>query len=211
MTCPLCKAGRTKEFARDGRRTFYQCPVCCLVFVPSSQFLCEADERKRYDLHRNSPDDHGYRSFLSRLFVPLERCLAPGSSGLDFGCGPEPALALMFRQAGHRMALYDQFYEPDRAVLQIQYDFITASEVVEHFRNPRQELERLWNCLKPGGRLGIMTKFPVGREDFPGWHYKNDLTHICFFPQATFAWLAGHWGAELIVPDNGVALFQKKR
>ncbi|HEX9113642.1 MAG TPA: class I SAM-dependent methyltransferase, partial [Nitrospirota bacterium] len=96
------------------------------------------------------------------------------------------------------------------AALEKQYDFITASEVVEHLREPRKELDRLWQCLKPGGTLGIMTKFVVDKGTFPEWHYKNDRTHICFFSQPTFTWLTGRWGADIAFPTNDVVLITKR-
>ena len=210
ITCPLCKTGNVCGFFQDKRRSYMQCRVCGLVFVPSPQFISREEEKKRYDLHQNSPQDPGYRCFLSRLFAPLQQCLAPGSFGLDFGSGPEPTLSLMFEEAGHSMTLFDQFYEPVPSVLEKQYDFITAAEVVEHLRDPEKELERMWACLKPGGRLGIMTRSVVGRDVFPRWHYKNDLTHVCFFSPSTFTWLARKWDAALVILDDDVFLFRKK-
>ena len=179
------------------------------MFVPSSQHLSDSGEKARYDLHRNSAEDAGYRAFLNRLFVPLQQRLAPGSSGLDFGSGPGPVLPLMVTAAGHSMAIFDRFYEPVPARLDEQYDFITATEVLEHLRLPKQDLDRLWNCLKQGGWLGIMTRPVVDRERFPGWHYKNDRTHICFFSRETFLWLARRWAAEAFFVDPDVVLFHK--
>jgi len=208
--CPLCRRTETREYSRDKRRNFIQCKTCDLVFVPSVQFLSTEEEKKRYDLHQNSPEDTGYRRFLDRLFQPLHQCLQPGSAGLDFGSGPEPLLSRMFEEAGHSMAIYDRYYEPVPVALENTYDFITASEVVEHLRDPRKELDQLWACLKPEGLLGIMTKFAVERDAFPQWHYKNDLTHICFYSRATFDWLARSWNADLRVAETDVVIFHKK-
>jgi hypothetical protein len=208
--CPLCRTGAVGEYYQDKRRNYLRCTECGLVFVPSSQFLSAADEKKRYDLHRNSPDDADYCRFLGRLFIPLHQRLAPGSIGLDFGSGPEPVLSRMFAEAGHSMTIFDHYYEHVPAALERQYDFITASEVVEHLREPGKELDRLWACLKRNGWLGIMTKFAVGRAAFPEWHYKNDLTHICFFCPEAFTWLAAAWNADLIFPDDDVVLLQKR-
>jgi len=210
VSCPLCRSGRIGEFFRGDGRDYYRCGTCSLVFVPPVQFPSAEDEKKRYDLHRNSPDDPGYRRYLGRLYAPLQQCLAPGSRGLDFGSGPSPTLSLMFEEAGHPMMLFDRFYEPVPAALERQYDFITAAEVVEHLHDPGKELERLWTCLKPGGRLGIMTQYAVERDAFSSWHYKNDRTHVCFYSQETFAWLAALWDADLTFADDGVALFRKK-
>ncbi len=207
--CPLCGSGHVRPFSRDRVRQFIRCCDCGLVFVPSSQFLSREDEKRRYDLHRNSPADEGYRRFLQRIFIPLSACVAAGSAGLDFGCGPEPLLARMFREAGHRVATHDPFYVPDRSVLDGRYDFITATEVVEHLRRPGRELARLWSCLKPGGVLGIMTRPAVPQDVFPTWHYKNDRTHVCFFSRETFHWLAVRWNAAVTFPEGDIALFRK--
>ena len=209
-TCPLCGSEEVREFFEDKRRTYLQCHLCNLVFVPPSQFLSAEDEKKRYDLHQNSPLDPGYCRFLGRLFTPLNQCLAPGSRGLDFGSGPEPVLSRMFEEAGHSMTIFDYFYEPRLAALESKYDFITATEVVEHLREPKKEMERLWACLKQGGRLGIMTKLVGTQAVFSEWHYKNDLTHVCFFSEATLAWLAVKWNADLTFIDSDIVFFLKK-
>ncbi len=209
--CPLCAGATVHRYCRDRERSFFRCGDCGLVFVPSSQFLSPEDEKKRYDLHRNSPEDEGYRSFLLRIFIPVHACLAPGSAGLDFGCGPEPLLARMFREAGHSMTTYDRFYDANPAALEGRYDFITATEVLEHLREPGRELTRLWSCLRPGGVLGIMTRPVPGKDEFPLWHYKNDPTHVCFFSPPAFQWLADRWGAGLGFPESDIVLFRKGR
>jgi len=210
ILCPLCGSTDAREYCRDQRRLYLRCGVCSLVFVPAGQHLSPDDEKKRYDLHRNASDDQGYCTFLRRMADLLQKRLAPGSEGLDFGSGPEPLLATIFREAGHTMAIYDRFYEPVPTVLECQYDFITATEVVEHLHEPRTELDRLWNCLRPGGWLGIMTRSAAERDAFPAWHYKNDLTHICFFSPETFRWLARRLNVEPEFPESDIVLFRKR-
>lgn len=206
--CPLCLASEGKPFFQDSR-DYFRCPVCLLVFVPPHQFLSATDEKAVYDHHENSAEDAGYRRFLSRLFLPLSQNLAANSCGLDFGSGPGPTLSVMFEEAGHSMQIYDPFYSPGITPLEQQYDFITASEVVEHLHEPQRELDRLWSCLKPNGSLGIMTKRVIGCDEFSRWHYKNDPTHVCFFSIETFRWLALRWRATLTVPGVDVVLFAK--
>ncbi len=140
--------------------------------------------------------------------------------GLDFGCGPGPALDALVREArpDSRVALYDIFYYPDETVLEDdsnkkeengsstatsgkqqgrgragnrgKYDFITMTEVIEHLHDVRRVLCRLWPLLKDdGGLLVIMTDRVISQDRFHNWHYKNDLTHVSFFSEATFQWL----------------------
>jgi len=207
--CRLCGEGRAEIFWQDQRRDYYRCRRCHLVFVPPPQYLSPREEKAEYDRHRNDPCDSGYRRFLGRLYEPLRARLAPGSRGLDFGCGPGPTLSLMFAEAGHAMALYDCFYAPDRSVLSGCYDFITATEVVEHLHRPGEELERLWALLQPGGVFGVMTKLVLDGEAFSRWHYKNDPTHVSFFSRTTFDWLAAHWRADMQIIGQDVIIFTR--
>lgn len=210
LHCPLCTStGNSERFYSDRHRDYSRCSQCHLVYVHPSQLLSPAAEQAEYDKHQNSPDDAGYRKFLSRLFTPLNTRLDPSSQGLDFGSGPGPTLSLMFEEAGHQMSLFDPFYAPEKHVFNSQYDFITASEVVEHLHDPATELARLWSILKPGGWLGIMTKLALDQNAFSSWHYKNDLTHVCFFSSKTMDWLARKWHAELVKIGKDVLLFQK--
>ena len=94
--------------------------------------------------------------------------------------------------------------------MQQQYDFITASEVVEHLRQPRAELEKLWRQLNHNGVLGLMTKLVSDQAAFANWHYKNDRTHICFFSTTTFGWLAEQWNAMLDFFGKDVILLRKR-
>ena len=207
-TCPLCEASEGIPFYQDIRE-YFRCPGCSLIFVLPHQFLSPEVEKATYDDHENSAEDPRYRRFLGRLFTPLSQRLAPGSDGLDFGSGPGPTLSVMFEEAGHSMEIYDPFYAPEITPLQQQYDFITASEVVEHLHHPRRELDRLWSCLKPSGSLGIMTKRVTDQNAFSKWHYKDDRTHVSFFSIETFRWLANYWHAKLTVPEKDVVLFAK--
>ncbi len=209
-TCPLCASADTALYHRDARRDYRQCRRCALVFVPPAFRLAPAAEKAVYDQHENTPEDAGYRRFLGRLFEPLRVRLAPGARGLDFGSGPGPTLSVMFEEAGHSMAIYDPFYAPDARVLEGEYDFITATEVVEHLFAPGEELARLAGLLRPGGWLGLMTKRVADRDAFARWHYILDPTHVCFFSERTFHWLADELGMTVAFPAADVVLLQKR-
>jgi hypothetical protein len=210
MHCPLCAGWAIVPFHEDRRRPYLRCGDCALVFVPPSCYLTRQAERAEYNLHRNRVDDPAYRAFLSRLALPLAARLAPGARGLDFGCGPAPALASMLREAGYVVSLYDSFYLPDTGALQGRYDFICATEVVEHLHRPGPELDRLWAMLAPGGWLGIMTKLVRDRAAFATWHYRNDPTHVCFFSEQTWQWWARKQRAGLEIVGADVILLGPK-
>ena len=210
QNCPLCGGSDIRKTFQDQYRDYFLCLTCYLIFVPTVQFLSVGDEKARYDLHQNSPDDQRYRQFLSRVFIPMKKRLTAGSCGLDFGSGPGPTLSVMFKEIGHSVEIYDIFYAREPSVLNRQYDFITATEVLEHLHDPEQELDRLWTLLKPGGNLGIMTRLVEDQETFSRWYYKNEPSHVCFYSRCTFQWLAGRWQAEVEFAGKDVILFHKK-
>ncbi len=210
LRCPLCDSLDTGFFRRDRTRDYHLCPVCDLVFVPPEQLPNPEEEKARYETHNNSPDDEGYRAFLSRFAVPFCRHLGEfPQEGLDFGCGPGPALHLLLETAGHRMTLYDPFFAPDLDALERTYDFITCTESIEHFHDPGREWRRWMHLLRPGGHLGIMTRFRPGPEEFMQWRYREDFTHIRFFSRRTFEYLAVNWNMSCTFVDWDICILQK--
>ncbi|MFH5885287.1 class I SAM-dependent methyltransferase [Halalkalibaculum sp. DA3122] len=213
-TCILCHGSNVRLFYQDVteqyRSDYYQCDTCRLIFAPERHRPTPQEELERYDQHNNDPEDERYRAFLGRLFNPLIRLLGKNSKGLDFGSGPGPTLNIMFEEQGHTMRIYDPFYADDPSVFGETYDFITSTEVAEHLHTPRHEFDRLWNCLRPGGYLGIMTKLAEDdNEHFADWHYRLDNTHVTFYTKQTFRWLARQWNATLDFYENNVMIFQK--
>ncbi len=209
-TCPLCKESNIDFFAESENRVYLCCNTCRLIYVPKRYFISKDDEKSKYDNHQNFIENLGYVEFLNRLILPLSNRLSKGSRGLDFGSGPNPVLMQLMQRLGFRVSIYDYFYHDDRAVFKKSYDFITATEVIEHLHNPYSEIERLWRLLKPNGYFGIMTAFRPKQDEFIDWYYKRDLTHVIFFNIECFEWLADRLNAELFIPQNGVVILKKR-
>ena len=207
--CPVCDAVDTVAFLTVEGREYWRCPTCAARFLAPDQRPSAADEYAHYLHHRNDPDDPRYRHFLSKLADPLLARLAPGARGLDYGCGPGPALASMLREAGHEMALFDPFFAPDPAPLGTLHDFVTCTETAEHFHDPHGEFVRLRGLVRPGGLLALMTCFQTDDARFAGWHYRKDPTHVVFYRAATFRHLARAWGWRCDIPVKDVVLMQR--
>ena len=207
--CLLCNSNLTESFYRDSYREYLKCSNCDFVFVPKIYHLTEKDERARYDSHNNDPEDERYRNFLSQLLEPLQERIPKNASGLDFGSGPGPTLSLMLEDCGYSVDLYDKFYDRNDAVFDKQYDFITASEVIEHLRQPSVELSRLMGLLKNNGVLAVMSQILTPQTNFEQWYYKNDPSHIGFFNVKALNYLEKKWQAKLCVISERVAIFKK--
>jgi len=209
--CSLCSSKHINLFFEDKNRSFLQCSNCKLVFVPGEFWLSAEAEKATYDLHVNDPQDQAYRKFLSRLTTPLLEKLNPNQNGLDFGCGPGPTLSVILEEQGHQVDIYDPFYFNDPSIFNKKYDFICATEVVEHLHDPDNVFADLFSMLHLNGWLGIMTKLVIDADAFRKWHYIRDLTHVCFYSRETFEYIAHRFNAECNVIGNDVILLNKKR
>ncbi|MTI67431.1 MAG: class I SAM-dependent methyltransferase [Firmicutes bacterium] len=211
--CPLCltednlllyKADKRSDF-----REFYNCRNCDLVYVGENFYLSKQQEKERYKSHNNDPYDEGYRNFLNRLLSQIKPFLNKDMEGLDYGAGPGPCLSIMMKEEGYKVDIYDPFFHPSKEVLNKRYDFITSTETVEHFYNPRLEYNKFQNLLKSGGFLGIMTSMLDDWSKFSNWHYHIDPTHVVFYSKETFKWIAREYDWEVIFPRKNIIIFKK--
>lgn len=209
--CPVCRAPGCNYFMHVNARDYWRCQQCEATFLDPAQLPSRAVEHDQYRLHRNEVHDAGYRKFLARLAAPLLERLLPGQSGLDFGCGPGPALAEMLTEAGHRTAVYDPLFFDNPKVLDERYDFVTCTEVAEHFHQPHKEFACFDRMLKPGGWLAIMTTFQTDDAAFAGWHYRRDPTHVVFYREATFRAIARQYEWHCEIPCKDVVLLYKSQ
>ena len=205
--CPLCQFAEVYPFHHSNVRTYYRCPVCHLTFVLPDSHPHSREEKARYITHRNDPSDSNYRAFLSRLTDHLIPKLNKGAQGLDYGSGPGPALPVMMEEKGFIMHTYDPFFAPLPHALEKRYDFVTCTEVVEHFHHPRAEFARFVLLLGEGGYLGVMTEMPGDDSTFPDWYYHRDPTHVCFYKKETFEWIAQWLGWNVEFPAKNIAIF----
>jgi SAM-dependent methyltransferase len=204
-TCPLCAA---EDRARLVDAVAYRdCGVCGMLAMHPDNLPTRDVQREQYELHENDPGDPRYRAFLDRLARPLIQRLQPGQRGLDYGCGPGPALVAMLSERGFPTVGYDPFFSPDPRPLQQTWDFITCTETVEHFHHPRQEFDRLARMLNPGGILAIMTRVLADDVDFATWFYRRDPTHVAFYRPQTLQWIADRHGWQLQRPHPDVAIY----
>lgn len=213
--CPLCGGdGPFRPLADRWNRHHLLCPACRLVFTVRAELPAPEKARARYALHKNGPGDPGYVAFLSRATAAAAPHLAilaasvPGARALDYGCGPGPALHVPLGEFGIPCDRWDPCFFPDPPPL-ARYPVVFATEVVEHFRQPARDWEKMLARVAPGGLLVVMSCFWTDESAFAGWSYANDFTHVAFHHTATLDWIARHWLLErLPSPEPRVALFR---
>ncbi len=202
--CKICH-GSTEKFSHPKIGDFFHCTRCEFISKDERQILPQNEELQLYERHENSIDDPDYVAFFQRF---LEDAVFPyengGSKGFDFGSGPSPVLAqLLERYHDYDMDIYDIYYAPEKVYTGKKYDLITCTEVAEHLENPVRYFRLFAALLKPGGILSVMTLFHNNdEEDFTGWYYMRDLTHISFYTPETLRYIAEETGLEMIHTDG---------
>ena len=136
------------------KRRHRLCGRCRLLFVEDEFLPTAEEERGRYAKHQNGPHDAGYVAFLRQAVTAARPHLRPGMRGLDYGCGHTPTLCGLLAAEGLVCENYDPFFHPDLPAG--PFDFLFATEVVEHFHHPLREWRKMTDLLRPGGRLAVM-------------------------------------------------------
>lgn len=209
MDCTVCGCTLLKRLEDPKGNLFWECPECGFVSRDRDQLLTSEQERDRYLLHNNTPDDSGYVRYLERfiqgMIIPhLDR----ESAVLDFGSGPVPVLSHMLRDAGFHVVSYDKYFAADESYTEHRYDGIILLEVLEHIIDPVALLQQLHRLLADGGCLIIRTQLVPGC--FTGWWYKEDRTHVSFFSERAVSLLASRCGYELEVLEKNSDIILRK-
>ncbi|WP_297333265.1 class I SAM-dependent methyltransferase [Flavobacterium sp.] len=191
--CPLCRA-TTILFNKQKERIFLQCSNCCSVLLHPQFYLSAKDEAAHYRQHNNNPSDTNYQKFISPVTKRVLDDFTVDNTGLDFGSGTGSAVVKVLEDNHYCIKQYDSFFHTDVTVLKQKYDYITCTEVAEHFKDPYKEFELLRKLLRPKGKLYIMTELFDTEKDFALWYYKNDPTHVFFYHKKAFEWIKYTFG-----------------
>ncbi len=208
MVCPLCHYGNI-SLKIDDECKYFECNKCMLIFADKNAHLSFDEEFSRYKLHNNHTNDLGYRNFLLKLVNPMLNYVDFKRRGLDFGCGPSTLLSNIFKEKGIDVYNYDPFFYPQKELLDQKYDFITSSEVVEHFFYPSYDWSLMINILNDGGYLGIMTQLIPDNQEFYSWWYRKDPTHVSFYSKKTMKFIADKFHLKIIEQESSITIFKK--
>lgn len=189
--CLLCGDESSKKTS-----LLWECLRCGLLFKNPDQFWGLEKEKARYLTHNNDVNNESYLKYLDKLFSKMN---ALEGDILDFGCGPEKGLESLVEKKGLRNLFVDS-YDPiffPKISKNKKYDFVYASETLEHFYQPTVEIENILNLLKPGGVWAVGTNLS-DNENLEKWWYTNDPTHVAFYNQKTFSYISNKYQLEII-------------
>jgi len=202
MQCNLCKTKGAISLGANGKREFYRCLHCKLIFVSPESRLSAEDEKSRYANHDNGADNPEYRAYLTAVSHEIDRIPLKDPTILDFGCGKEYVLTRILRERGFSSFAYDPTYTIGLENLSRRFDVIILCETIEHLRNIDEELRLLRKLCKPEGYIFIRTRLAPHECDILKWWYAIDPTHIVFFGEETFSYMANILGASVFYSDG---------
>ena len=191
--CLICGSKQLLTIASNIE--LFKCPKCGLYAKQDKLFLSPLEEFKRYDLHSSVVDEHYNKlmnHFVQEAIIPFIK----NGNALDYGCGKTGVIKHGLEANGYNCEVYDPYFANDPKVLNVQYDVVTATEVVEHFQALMTEWQNMVNLVKQNGYLAIMTQF--AQEEIGDWWYLRDSTHYHFYQERTFEYIAKRLGLTIV-------------
>ena len=214
--CLLCNTENSMEdfYHNEKSEVFWKCQHCGIISKAPEFHPTPEAENARYQLHQNDVLDLDYQKFLKPVVDVVLREQSPQSQGLDFGSGRASVIAHLLRQKNYQITEFDPLFFPNEQILYSRFDYITCTEVVEHFKQPRKSFDNLLKLLKPGGKLYLKTSLTDSISDFSKWYYHRDSTHVSFYNEKSLEYIKQNWALshfeickDYIVFDRGFAGF----
>ena len=238
--CPLCHHPHATLFQKVDDLFVVSCRACDFTFLgnpPAAKAEKEHYEHyfastKLGDYEQDSldPEIRSIWAVNEQRLAWLQRYVAGGRL-LDVGCGRgfflEHACRQGFISEGLEISTAAAHYVSERlgitvhlcnldqeSTLEGSYDVICLWHVLEHFRQPVEVLERVWNLCAPGGRIFIEVpnlnslKFQLSLPSRRWRGGNHPRYHRSFFTRASLArtlTVAGFQQLEYGTPSYGTA------
>ncbi len=220
--CKLCNGKLFYKFslplAGGLEGAYFECSTCRML---QSQHLDELTPLALESITRPAPEidlDSGAAWRLSCLATRVEQLVklnvlpraSPSFNVLDFGCGTGFLVSYLAHRFGWNTIGYDPFCTPaygrNRAFADWEavaqrgpYHLVIASEVFEHFIQPRPELARIRAVLaKEGACLYVTTGYYEPGKSDASWNYLAPQSghHVSFFGRQTMEEVARYLSAS---------------
>ena len=193
IECKICTSTKL-DFWQDKKREYMRCKECECIFVDPAYFLSPEEQKKRYELHKNTLDDTGYRQFIEK-FADTSLLFAKETQKsihtiVDYGSGPEPALMHILEEYKESGKIekstcvkgWDPYFNNAETLEKNYADLVLCLEVAEHFENPLEGFMGLANTCNIGGIVVVQTMLTKNNwDEFKKWWYKEDSTHVSFY------------------------------
>lgn len=204
--CKLCSGATRFRFRRTvlGRHTadYVECSRCGCLQIPETPWLAEAYASASWAIDTGLVARNLQLACTIGAF--LERAVAPGDTVIDYG-GGSGLLTRLLRDLGWEVLCYDAYHPPQfvrvfhvDSIAGCDARVIIASEVFEHFAEPRATLTSL---LRAAPIIVFTTELYIGQGEDWAYLAPEAGQHIFFYSLRALQGLADEHGFELV--DTG--------
>lgn len=227
MSCCICSADAARPFLEKNGYSIVRCEQCGFLYVhprPSHEELRAFYQNPGYFQGEGA---YGYDSYVAQRseiervanerLMTIESFISPGRL-LDVGCASGYFLSVA-RQRGWRVegveiaqamarAAEELLHQPIYSTLDAapfppqSFDVITLWEYIEHIPDPRADLLRVHELLKPGGLLALSTPNAGQRAVVKAparWREFKPPEHLGFFTRQTLERLVRACGFQPVL------------
>jgi len=159
-SCHICTHPTHPQADPQTNIMYHVCPHCDYIAIDEKHIIPKEEEKHRYAQHQNTMDNEGYVAIFERF---IEESINPFNTNaqtvLEFGVGPTPVLAELLKKRSFFVDVYDIYFYPEKVYEGKCYDFITATEVFEHLREPLSILQTLKNHVASEHSAGVYCNY----------------------------------------------------
>lgn len=216
--CPVCGASAHRPFAEKDGYAFQRCGECRFVFLdpmPADDELAAI-----YNSGSEAPScftKHASRVRRAHLKLPRFFRYIVGKDVLDLGCGGGIMVAALGRVARRAVGLdisaqaielarstypkhtFIAEHFRDASLNADSFDFVHASEIIEHVNDLDAFMSLLRNITRTGGHVYITTP-DIGHSRVPpevrDWDVFSPPRHLQFFERSTLTRVFAKYGFE---------------
>lgn len=219
-SCPLCNSEIFFEYLDFGYAAVMKCKYCALMFskdVGSAEEVINGYRTGFHsERHKKGQSINALISYKLLSQLPPQYGLSSTDRLLEVGSGYGYFLSEVERLSDSRVGIEPsnvertfsqnlnyqvEHYSALDEVAGATFDFVFSSEVIEHVVEPRLFLEQLKSCVRPGGRVVLVTDnfeshiASAMKKHFPKW---IPHSHVCHFSKSTLHRLTVECGLEVL-------------
>lgn len=216
--CPVCGASAHRPFADKDGYAFQRCGECRFVFL--DPMPTDGELAAIYNSGGEAPgyfSKHASRARRAHLKLPRFFRYIVGKDVLDLGCGGGIMVGALGRLARHAVGLdisaqaielaqatypkhtYISAHFRDASLEADAFDFVHASEIIEHVNDLDAFMNLLQRITRPGGYVYITTP-DIGHAKVPSevrdWDVFSPPRHLQFFERSTLTRVFANYGFE---------------
>jgi hypothetical protein len=215
MICKICENVSEKIFDKvilqKYKTNYYRCSSCSFIQTDKVTWLAEAYESAITSLDIGLP----YRNNNLKNEIPqiIDSCFPNSKIFLDYAGGYGMFVRLMrdkgfnfFRQDDYCDNVFANYFDIDDAK-QSTFDVVTAFEVFEHFDNPLEEIQKIFNF---SDTIIFSTEIaPESNSEIENWWYITPETgqHLAFYSKKSMQIIAEKFKTNYYSKNNSIHIF----